>query len=705
MADSTVTDNTASAGGGIFVATGGTFNLTGSNISTSPDDTSGGGVASDGHFSIGNSTFRQFGGDTGGAIYNNKTANTSTVINSTIVGNTAANGGNLANAAGTLNLQNTIVANSSAGGNCHGTITAGSDVLTWPAADVTCGVSTYVANPLLGTLQNNGGPTSTMLPSAGSAAIDAGNTATCVAAPISNLDQRGIARPQGSACDIGAVEVVQHALTVTVTTANGSVSATSPTPASGSITACTNAGTCAADFLGEAPAQVVTLTASPDSGYHFTAWGGGCASAGTVTMDADKTCTAAFAPNTISGTIAGLLKFAGGLSLHLDYGTGTEDLGVPNGSVYGSVAFTFTSAVPAGATYTVSVGTPPSNPSQTCTLTHASGLMPAGDIGNVSADCTTNTYTVGGNVSGLSGSGLKLLLNGTWEMAFGNGSFSFGTEPLQSGGGYNVSVSQQPSGQICTAANASGTITNANITNVAISCATASLQLTLTIDDSRLYARYGQVADYVVTLNNSGSIAATAVSVSDSASAGLDLANALWCQGATACTPTTQGPISGTVDVPAHGALTWLITIPVFANAAGPTVTMSFSAAGVGANDTDTLVIFHGSFDDANGGGVASLIPNGAANEVFTLPEPNGNAIADVYKSQSGNLRVQSVTLAGQTLVRLLAREGAQEHASAWVRAQAGATLGSAACGGAAAVCCSKARAIADTRLGSNPVR
>lgn len=58
-------------------------------------------------------------------------------------------------------------------------------------------------DPLLGPLANNGGFTLTRLPGAGSPAINAGNNATCPSA-----DQRGLTRPQGAACDIGAVEVV-----------------------------------------------------------------------------------------------------------------------------------------------------------------------------------------------------------------------------------------------------------------------------------------------------------------------------------------------------------------------------------------------------------------------------------------------------------------------------------------------------------------
>ena len=101
-------------------------------------------------------------------------------------------------------LKNTIIANSPTGGNCSGTITDGGGNLSYP--DTTCpGIN---GDPLLGPLQNNVGPTETMQLSPGSAAIDAGNDAICAAAPVNNLDQRGIARPWGTHCDIGAVEQV-----------------------------------------------------------------------------------------------------------------------------------------------------------------------------------------------------------------------------------------------------------------------------------------------------------------------------------------------------------------------------------------------------------------------------------------------------------------------------------------------------------------
>jgi hypothetical protein len=63
----------------------------------------------------------------------------------------------------------------------------------------------FNVNPMLGPLQNNGGPTLTMAPLPGSPAIDAVGATVC---PPPVTDQRGITRPQGKSCDIGAVEVV-----------------------------------------------------------------------------------------------------------------------------------------------------------------------------------------------------------------------------------------------------------------------------------------------------------------------------------------------------------------------------------------------------------------------------------------------------------------------------------------------------------------
>lgn len=84
----------------------------------------------------------------------------------------------------------------------------------------------------------------------------------------------------------------------------------------------------------------------------------------------------------------------------------------------------------------------------------------------------TPTYTIGGDVSGLSGSGLVLSLNdGAQTLPVnGNGAFAF-PAGLASGAAYEVVVGAQPPGQDCSVTNGSGTIGAANVTDVAVTCA------------------------------------------------------------------------------------------------------------------------------------------------------------------------------------------------------------------------------------------
>src|SRR5690606_29583266 len=64
------------------------------------------------------------------------------------------------------------------------------------------------ADPLIDSLQNDGGFTQTMALLPGSPAIDAGDNTACPA-----TDQRGVTRPQGPQCDIGAYEYDGIAIT------------------------------------------------------------------------------------------------------------------------------------------------------------------------------------------------------------------------------------------------------------------------------------------------------------------------------------------------------------------------------------------------------------------------------------------------------------------------------------------------------------
>ncbi len=202
VSNSTFYNNNAVYGGGLY--NDGTGTVTGStfygNISTSGGAGHGGAIYNEGATrSVSNSTLYDNTGDNGGGIANEQGA--VTVVNSTIAGNSGA-GIYYLGPSGTTTLKNTIVAGNLPGGNCSGAVADGLGNLTYP--DRTCpGIN---RNPVLGSLQNNGGPTQTMALGVGSAAIDVGNAAACAASPVNNLDQRGVARPQGAHCDIGALE-------------------------------------------------------------------------------------------------------------------------------------------------------------------------------------------------------------------------------------------------------------------------------------------------------------------------------------------------------------------------------------------------------------------------------------------------------------------------------------------------------------------
>ena len=97
----------------------------------------------------------------------------------------------------------------------------------------------------------------------------------------------------------------------------------------------------------------------------------------------------------------------------------------------------------------------------------------AGCGGGGGGSAPAATYSVGGTVIGLSGSGLQLQLNGGAPLAVAAaGAFSF-PAPLTGGTAYSVTVATQPSSpaQTCVVTGGSGTVGAANVTNVVVSCA------------------------------------------------------------------------------------------------------------------------------------------------------------------------------------------------------------------------------------------
>jgi 6-phosphogluconolactonase (cycloisomerase 2 family) len=148
-----------------------------------------------------------------------------------------------------------------------------------------------------------------------------------------------------------------------------------------------------------------------------------------------------------------------------------------NLNVAASGAFTFSTALASGAAYGVTVLTQPSNPSQTCTITSGSGSVGSANVTSVQLTCSTNSYSVGGTVSGLDAAdtGLVLQNNAGNDLTISaNGAFSF-TTPVASGASYAVTVKTQPSTgplQTCSVTSGSGTVASAAIASVAVTCVT-----------------------------------------------------------------------------------------------------------------------------------------------------------------------------------------------------------------------------------------
>lgn len=312
LTDSVVSGNTAFNGGGVNISSGDAL-VTGTTISSNTATADGGGIVSSGYLTFikgtvsGNAT-----GNRGGGLYlygsasgiTNSTVNGNTALigggivasswaqitNTTVSGNTAVDsgggivksfgdtawivnstvsnniadsgdGGGVVNTGGVLNLANTIVAaNSDANGDpeCFGALTSfGHNLIETVSSG--CSIGGDGTGNIVGQEANLGpltinppGTNQTHAIFAGSPAIDAGSLTepgsgwddACEA-----TDQRGVTRPQGAACDIGAFEVI----------------AVRPTPTPGPLSKRWGVLNCAGPVTVNDPLEILASLAGIDS--------------------------------------------------------------------------------------------------------------------------------------------------------------------------------------------------------------------------------------------------------------------------------------------------------------------------------------------------------------------------------------------------------------------------------------------------------
>ena len=375
----------------------------------------------------------------------------------------------------------------------------------------------------------HGGMVDVRLPQTGSPAIDAGGACT-------GTDQRGVARPQGNACDIGAVELrpgSSYTLTASVT-GPGSVTATPASP-SGGITAC--GGTCSATYAGEATTSNIILTATPVSGQSLLAWGGDCSGTGVciVNMGQHRNVTASFGFLVTVPVTLQVNDPAGGSVAHCATSAvqGSTYTCTPTLNAGYSVSFTGCTSVsgntctmanvqtaatirvnytlhthPLSASVTglvnnqlatiknngTAIGQPVGNgqpvtgsliegsnyalsaeaPHHNCTANGtASGTVSASVT--VAFTCSPKAYSMSGSVTGLAGF-LALVLNNEWAIAFSDGDFSI-PNAMPYDHPYALTIAGVSDEQFCTISpNGSGTSATEDVTDVLVTCADKGTQ-------------------------------------------------------------------------------------------------------------------------------------------------------------------------------------------------------------------------------------
>jgi hypothetical protein len=277
------------------------------------------------------------------------------------------------------------------------------------------------------------------------------------------------------------------------------------------------------------------------------------------------------------------------------------------------------------------------------TLLSISLIAAVGCGGGKSTPTAPATYTVGGSITGLTGTGLVLQNSGGSNLTVSAKSTSFTfTTAVASGGAYSVTVLTQPAGQNCAVNNGSGTST-ANVTTVSIACNQA-----YTIGGSVL----GLSGTGLVLQDNGGdnlAVAANATSFTFTFAGPIPQGGASYSvtvltnPAGQACTVANN---SGTATASVANVNVACTSVAGVTYTVGGTVT-GLTGPGLvlqdhlGSNDDDLLPVSeNGSFAFAN------PAASGGAFSVTVLTQPNGRSCAVSNGSGTATANVTDVSVA-----------------------------------------------------------
>jgi 6-phosphogluconolactonase (cycloisomerase 2 family) len=295
--------------------------------------------------------------------------------------------------------------------------------------------------------------------------------------------------------------------------------------------------------------------------------------------------------------------------------------------------------VPSGTAYSFTVHSQPTTPTQVCTIANAVGTATANKT-NINVTCVTTSFTVGGSVSGLTGTGLALSNNGGAPIPVtANGAaVVFATVP--SGTAYSFTVQAQPTApaQTCTIANHNGTVTTANIGNVNVVCVTNKYTVSAVIT--------GLTGTGLVLQDNGGD------NLGETTSGTYPFVTTLLPGAAYAVTVLTQPTTPGQFCTVTNGTGT--------VAQANITATVTCRNEGVYAFVADTAGgnVYSYAIDDTNGATAGALTPVGgavAADGLTAAPAPAAIAVnpAGTYaftaNSGTADVSVFSVTTGALT--------------------------------------------------------